>query len=105
MPSHPQIEEVEDSDIEVSDPSEDDIDDFDDVDIIRRVDSKKSRPDAAAASSSSLPQTSSSSLPFRPGPDGGPAIRTTTDASAYKAFQCLYPVYFDAALPAPRVAA
>jgi signal recognition particle subunit SRP19 len=100
MPSHPQIEEVEDSDIEVSDPSEDDIDDFDDDDIIRRVDPKQPSPAAATAlakSSATPAASSSSSLPFRPGPDGGPAIRTTTDASAYKAFQCLYPVYFDAA--------
>ena len=94
MPSHPQIEEVEDSDVDVSDPSEDDIDDFEDTDIIRRVETKPPRPAAAAASSAS-------SLPFRPNPAAADpsqaGIRTTTDASAYKAFQCLYPVYFDAA--------
>ncbi|KAH8892052.1 signal recognition particle, SRP19 subunit, partial [Thozetella sp. PMI_491] len=91
--THPRVEEVEDSDVEMSDPSEDDIDDFDDSQIMRRVDPKPA-PAAASSSSSTAPNAS---IPFRPAPSaGGPAIRTTTDASAYKNFQCLFPVYFDA---------
>ena len=35
-------------------------------------------------------------MPPLPQPRGYPQMATTTDDSAYKAYQCLYPVYFDA---------
>ncbi|KAK2607346.1 hypothetical protein N8I77_006026 [Diaporthe amygdali] len=97
--SHPRIEEVEDSDVDMSDPSEDDIDDFVESDIIRSRTDKKQTPaqqqqPAAAATShlinpSQIPSLSS-------GPGQGDDIQTTANPKAYAGFQCLYPLYFDA---------
>ncbi|KAK3344129.1 signal recognition particle, SRP19 subunit [Lasiosphaeria hispida] len=87
MPSHPRVEEVEDSDVEMSDPSEGDIDDFADEDIIRF------KPTAAAAPA---PPTT---LPLRPSQPPHPSaleMQTTTDDAPYRSYQCLYPIYFDA---------
>lgn len=96
--AHPRIEEVEDSDIDMSDPGEDDIDDFVDSDIMRA----RSTPSAANATAQShilnpahIPSVSS-------GPPGSNAAAAASfpqqaaNAKAYAGFQCLYPVYFDA---------
>ncbi|GKT49921.1 signal recognition particle subunit srp14 [Colletotrichum spaethianum] len=95
--SHPRIEEVEDSDLEASDPSEGDIDDFTDNDIMRRVEPKSSAAPAAAAARAS--QINPSNIPStaapRPGAPGS-EFQTTNDPKQYADFQCLYPVYFDA---------
>ncbi|AEO63737.1 95cf493e-e3b5-4568-8b02-05cc9fefd5b7 [Thermothielavioides terrestris] len=99
--SHPRVEEVSDSDVDMSDPSEADIDDFVESDILRRVDASTKKPAAAAPSSHQQQQ------PPRPAPAGrraaaaaAPApqihMQTTTDEKAYRHYQCLYPVYFDA---------
>ncbi|KAJ9133587.1 Signal recognition particle subunit SRP19 [Pleurostoma richardsiae] len=104
--SHPRIEEVEDSDVDMSDPSEGDIDDFVDSDILRsRVagpssSSSSSKPAAAAAhppgarshliNPSSIPSASSS------GTGGAPNFQAASSPADYASFQCLYPVYFDA---------
>lgn len=88
--SHPRIEEVSDSD-DVSDPSEDDIDDFSEADILQRV------PTAAASKPKPSPPVSSSAaaVPAR-GPGSG-AYPSAGNPAAYAGYQCLYPVYFDAA--------
>jgi signal recognition particle subunit SRP19 len=95
--SHPRVEEVSDSDdVDMSDPSEDDIDDFVESDILRRVD----EPIKPAQSQYQPPQPTAQNLPHRPMPSqpgtGFPQMATTTDEAAYRAYQCLYPVYFDA---------
>jgi len=89
MPTHPRVEEVEDSDVEMSDPSEGDIDDFADEDILRVIDTKK----PAAPSHQQQPPPRQ---PTQSQPRGYPDMQTTTDESAYRSYQCLYPVYFDA---------
>ena len=90
--SHPRVEEVEDSDLEVSDPSEDDIDDFADEDIIRRVEPAARRPAAGATPS---PPPAAATATASPGQQQTSEFRTTADTSAYAGYQCLYPVYFD----------
>ncbi|KAM7199549.1 signal recognition particle subunit SRP19 [Rhypophila sp. PSN 637] len=90
--SHPRIEEVSDSDVDMSDPSEGDIDDFADTDIIRAR-------NPAPAPSKPTPSPSQQHPQFQkpiPQPAGYPEMLTTTDNSAYKTYQCLYPLYFDA---------
>ncbi|KAK4453709.1 signal recognition particle SEC65 subunit [Podospora aff. communis PSN243] len=97
MPSHPRVEEVSesDSDVDMSDPSEGDIDDFADADILRRVaDTKK--PGAAAAPPRQAPAPQQQRQQQQPLPPNYPQMQTTNDDSAYRAYQCLYPVYFDA---------
>lgn len=100
--AHPRIEEVEDSDVDMSDPSEGDIDDFDEADILRPR--SAARPSSTQTSSdprahlvhpSHIP---SSVSPGAPPPAGGAfSIPTTTaNAKAYAHYHCLYPVYFDA---------
>ncbi|PSR83235.1 signal recognition particle, SRP19 subunit [Coniella lustricola] len=107
--AHPRIEEVEDSDLEMSDPSEGDIEDFAETDILRSrttPSSSRQTPASAAAvknakthllnpsqipSVSSGPPTAGGS-----GTTGGYSIPTTTSTKAYAGFQCLYPIYFDA---------
>ncbi|KAI8625860.1 signal recognition particle, SRP19 subunit [Xylariaceae sp. FL1651] len=94
--SHPRIEEVSDSDDEVSDPSEGDIDDFAETDILRAI---PSRP--APSSSSSARQQPAAAPPPR-----GPAQhqhqhqqqapQPGLQPSDIKDYQMLYPVYFDA---------
>ncbi|RWA06769.1 hypothetical protein EKO27_g8333, partial [Xylaria grammica] len=54
--SHARIEEVSDSDDDVSDPSEGDIDDFRDSDILRAVPSKPAPSQAQQPSSARQPQ-------------------------------------------------
>ncbi|KAK3683925.1 signal recognition particle, SRP19 subunit [Podospora appendiculata] len=95
MPSHPRIEEVEDSDVEMSDPSEGDIDDFADTDIMRRVEPVRRQPQPQ---SQQPPPQQQQPRPQQQQqqPRGYPEMQTATDDSAYKAYQCLYPVYFDA---------
>ncbi|KAM7194904.1 signal recognition particle subunit srp19 [Naviculisporaceae sp. PSN 640] len=91
--SHPRIEEVSDSDVDMSDPSEGDIDDFAESDIIR------ARNPAPSSSKPSPPPQQQQQQQFprpAPQPRGYPEMLTTTDDSAYKTYQCLYPVYFDA---------
>ncbi|KAF2204907.1 signal recognition particle, SRP19 subunit [Delitschia confertaspora ATCC 74209] len=74
-------EEVSDSDFD-SDPPEDDI-------------SSLISPMSIPSSSMAMGPGSSSSAQTFLQPQS-PAVRTTTDRSASKQFQCLYPVYFDA---------
>ena len=84
--SHPRVEEVSDSDEDMSDPSEGDIDDFADTDIMRRVDTK---PQPAAQ------QQPAQARPPPQQQQQHPHMQTTTDEKAFKSYQCLYPVYFD----------
>jgi signal recognition particle subunit SRP19 len=100
--SHPRVEEVEDSDVDMSDPAEEDIDDFDDADIMRRVGGGSSpslttQPPGAKShliNPAHIPSSSSASSLSAGGAAG--EMQTTSDPSAYADFQCLYPVYFDA---------
>ncbi|KAK1760641.1 signal recognition particle, SRP19 subunit [Echria macrotheca] len=96
MPTHPRVEEVEDSDVDMSDPSEGDIDDFADSDILRQVNPPTTKKPTPASSSTQprQPPPPPQSQPQQP--RGYPEMITTTDDTAYKAYQCLYPVYFDA---------
>ncbi|EAA26541.1 signal recognition particle sec65 subunit [Neurospora crassa OR74A] len=133
MPSHPRVEEVEDSDLEMSDPSEGDIDDFAESDILvqrdappayaskvmpgpsftplsaaHRAQAEKQHQQfqaaqaaqaAAAAQQRQVPPPQYSQQQQQrqyTQPPGYPQMQTTTDDSAYKSFQCLYPCYFDA---------
>ncbi|TEA20101.1 Signal recognition particle SEC65 subunit [Colletotrichum sidae] len=92
--SHPRVEEVSDSDLEASDPSEGDIDEFDDMDIMRRVEPKANpNPAASRIDPSNIPAQSNAAASAGAGSSD---IRTATDAKQYADFQCLYPVYFDA---------
>lgn len=93
--SHPRVEEVSDSDVDMSDPSEGDIDDFVDSDIMRRVDTQSSKPTPQAQQPQSRPPPQQQQQASRQLPPGFPQMQTTTDEKAYKTFQCLYPVYFD----------
>ncbi|KAH6666468.1 signal recognition particle sec65 subunit [Plectosphaerella plurivora] len=102
--SHARVEEVSDSDLEASDPSEVDIDDFADTDIIRRVDPQRNTPAQSNVPSaySTQPQQGSGG-PTRgslsgASPAGGNQdnFHTTNDAKQYADYHCLYPVYFDA---------
>ncbi|KAK4034113.1 signal recognition particle, SRP19 subunit [Parachaetomium inaequale] len=90
--SHPRVEEVSDSDVDMSDPSEDDIDDFVESDIMRRVDDS-SKPAPPQQSQPQPPRHQHQHLQH-----SHPQVQmqTTTDEKAYKSYQCLYPVYFDA---------
>ncbi|KAF3766096.1 SRP19-domain-containing protein [Cryphonectria parasitica EP155] len=97
--SHARIEEVEDSDLEMSDPSEDDIDDFAETDILRSRSNKPQQPAPADARSHILDPSripSVSSGPPTAGAAGSYSIPTATSTKAYAGFQCLYPIYFDA---------
>ncbi|KAI1262246.1 signal recognition particle, SRP19 subunit [Xylariaceae sp. FL1019] len=86
--SHPRVEEVSDSDDEVSDPSEGDIDDFTESDILRAIPSRpKPNPSAIAAPSAQPPL-----FPNQPQAQQQPQI----SQDDIKDYQCLYPVYFDA---------
>ncbi|KAJ2998875.1 hypothetical protein NUW58_g192 [Xylaria curta] len=61
--SHPRIEEVSDSDDDVSDPSEGDIDDFRDSDILRAIPSKPSPSQSQARGPSPQQQQQHTSQP------------------------------------------
>jgi signal recognition particle subunit SRP19 len=101
--SHPRIEEVSDSDVDMSDPSEGDIDDFADEDIMRRVSppptsSNKGNPSSQAppppnARSHVLPP--SNLPPINPAHTPGAGGYATSPA-VYAGYQVLYPIYFDA---------
>lgn len=101
--AHPRIEEVEDSDVDMSDPSEGDIDDFAESDILRPRTNQQlpirqqSNPAQSHLINPNQIPTVSAGPPVAGGP-GDFSIPTTTTASAkaYAHFQCLYPVYFDA---------
>ncbi|KAL8354343.1 hypothetical protein RB601_003959 [Gaeumannomyces tritici] len=100
--SHPRIEEVSDSDDAASDPSEGDIDEFDDADIIQRVDAhqkqqqQQQQPQKQAQQAQPpRPNPASSHAHAHPPQHGEMGI--AHDPSAYAGFQCLYPIYFDAA--------
>lgn len=97
--SHPRIEEVEESDVEMSDPSEGDIDDFVESDIIRARSDKKPAPTRPAQQQQAASHLMNPSQipPLSSGPgQGGDDIQTTANPKAYAGFQCLYPLYFDA---------
>ncbi|KXX82550.1 Signal recognition particle SEC65 subunit [Madurella mycetomatis] len=99
--SHPRVEEVSDSDVDMSDPSEGDIDDFVEADIMRRVDSSKNpapqqQQQQRQAQQPPLQQRQAPYPAPHAQPRGYPQMHTTTDDTAYKTYQCLYPVYFDA---------
>ncbi|KAK4670808.1 signal recognition particle subunit [Podospora pseudoanserina] len=88
--SHPRVEEVSDSedDVQMSDPSEDDIDDFVESDIIRTRQAAPSRP-------TPLPQQQPPPQFRQPQqPPAYPQMQTTTDATPYASYLCLYPIYF-----------
>ncbi|KAI0406990.1 signal recognition particle, SRP19 subunit [Xylaria palmicola] len=87
--SHPRIEEVSDSDGEISDPSEGDIDDFQDSDILRAIPSKpSSQPTARTPPSQQQQQQQQYTQQQAPQPGLQPGD--------IKDYQMLYPVYFDA---------
>ncbi|KOS20417.1 Signal recognition particle SEC65 subunit [Escovopsis weberi] len=104
--SHPRIEEVSDSDPDaISDPEEVDLDDFDEADIMRRIPDLVSASAAASSSSSrpaaGIPPAHAGLPPPYSAAAAAAAAQTQTlpaagDRSAYSAFQCIYPVYFDA---------
>ncbi|KAI8221205.1 hypothetical protein K4K55_011164 [Colletotrichum sp. SAR 10_96] len=99
--SHPRVEEVEDSDLENSDPSEGDIEEFNDMDIMRRVEPKSSSTSAAQAAAAAASRINPANIPSaanaapRAGA-GSSEFQTTNDPKQYADFQCLYPIYFDA---------
>ena len=101
--SHPRVEEVSDSDPDAfSDPDEGDIDDFVDTDIIRRVAEPRSQSQTQSQQSQQQQRAAAQSHildpadlnPLRAGPGGGGL--SADEHAAYKGFQTLYPVYFDA---------
>ncbi|RDW94472.1 signal recognition particle protein Sec65 [Coleophoma crateriformis] len=103
--SHARIEEVEDSDLDASDPSEGDISDvnsdFDERDILKaRAAPSRTTNDAHAAKSALISPENipSAQRPGQPNINNiaaGTPFQATEDESKYKDFQCLYPVYFD----------
>jgi signal recognition particle subunit SRP19 len=99
--SHARIEEVSDSDLEASDPSEGGIDEFFDEREILKARTTGPRPSEATPpkaspsliNPSNIP--SSSNSPQITTASDGTQFHTTADDSKYKDFQCVYPVYFD----------
>ncbi|KAI0472282.1 signal recognition particle, SRP19 subunit [Xylaria cf. heliscus] len=89
--SHARIEEVSDSDDEVSDPSEGDIDDFQDSDILRAIPTKPS-PSQSQARSSPPQQQHQHQHQHTTQQAPQPGLQP----SDIKDYQMLYPVYFDA---------
>ncbi|KAG6011532.1 hypothetical protein E4U54_008037 [Claviceps lovelessii] len=88
--SHPQVEEVSDSDQDmVSDPEEDNLDDFLDSDIMRRI------PVPQPQQQPPQPQPRQPPSPPSP-PPAPPPAQSFPDRSAFNSYQCLYPLYFDA---------
>lgn len=85
--SHPRIEEVTDSEDDVSDPSEGDIDDFRDSDILRAIPTKPT-PSASQQKqpAAAVPNPSQQQQAPQPG----------LQPSDIKDYQMLYPIYFDA---------
>ncbi|KAG6008938.1 hypothetical protein E4U43_000077 [Claviceps pusilla] len=90
--SHPQVEEVSDSDQDmVSDPDEDNIDDFLDSDIMRRIPVQQQQPQQPQQQQPRRQQKQPPSPPSAP-----PPAQSFPDRSAFNSYQCLYPLYFDA---------
>ncbi|KAI1124167.1 signal recognition particle, SRP19 subunit [Nemania abortiva] len=87
--SHPRIEEVSDSDDDVSDPSEGDIDDFQDSDILRAIPTKPS-PSSRAPTQPSSAQPQPKQFTTQQAPQPG------LQPGDIKDYQMLYPIYFDA---------
>ncbi|KAI0970978.1 signal recognition particle, SRP19 subunit [Xylaria arbuscula] len=85
--SHARIEEVSDSDDDVSDPSEGDIDDFQDSDILRAIPSKPQSSQQQQQQQQPPPQQQHTS---QQAPQPG------LQSNEIKDYQMLYPVYFDA---------
>ncbi|KAJ6441921.1 signal recognition particle seC65 subunit [Purpureocillium lavendulum] len=99
--SHPRVEEVSDSDPDaISDPDEGDIDDFIDTDIIRRIpDPQQRQQQQQQQQQRTVPPAAARSHILDPAdlPGQSPAAGLSADEhAAYKGFQTLYPVYFDA---------
>ncbi|KAI1750575.1 signal recognition particle, SRP19 subunit [Xylaria castorea] len=92
--SHPRIEEVSDSDDDVSDPSEGDIDDFQDSDILRAVPTKPT-PSQSQARASPSPQQQQQQQQQQHTEQQAP--QPGLQPADIKDYQMLYPVYFDAA--------
>ncbi|KAI1741141.1 signal recognition particle, SRP19 subunit [Xylaria scruposa] len=86
--SHPRIEEVSDSDEDVSDPSEGDIDDFQDSDILRAIPTK---PTPSQSQARAAPQQQQQQHTTQQAPQPG------LQPDDIKDYQMLYPIYFDAA--------
>ncbi|KAI1165831.1 signal recognition particle, SRP19 subunit [Nemania serpens] len=87
--SHPRIEEVSDSDDDVSDPSEGDIDDFQDSDILRAIPSK---PTPTPSPSTTQQQQRQQQQQFTAQQAPQPGLQPDD----IKDYQMLYPIYFDA---------
>ncbi|KAI0444474.1 signal recognition particle, SRP19 subunit [Xylaria telfairii] len=85
--SHARIEEVSDSEDDISDPSEGDIDDFRDSDILRAIPSK---PSTSQARASPQPQQQQQQHTDQQAPQPG------LQPNDIKDYQMLYPIYFDA---------
>ncbi|KAL2155541.1 hypothetical protein VTH82DRAFT_283 [Thermothelomyces myriococcoides] len=107
--SHPRVEEVSDSDVDISDPSEGDIDELMEADIMRRAADSKQRSQPSQSQQQQQQQQQQKQKQQQhtrpvggggggplPSPSPFPRMQATTDEKAYRAFQCLYPVYFDA---------
>lgn len=92
--SHARIEEVSESDEDMSDPSEGDIDDFADTDIIRQI-QPKAKPVAAQQPTQSQRPFQQSSNPMINPANLGPQ-QPQIKPEDIKDYQCLYPCYFDA---------
>lgn len=91
--SHPRVEEVSDSDDDISDPSEGDIDEFDDADILQRVDQEQRRTTTLASRPAPQQQQQQHQTQYQ---QQQPQQQNVDDASLFADYQCLYPVYFDA---------
>ncbi|KAI0457260.1 signal recognition particle, SRP19 subunit [Xylaria acuta] len=89
--SHARIEEVSDSDDDVSDPSEGDIDDFRDSDILRAIPTKPT-----ASQSQSQPQARDAPSPQQQHTQQQQAPEPGLQPDDIRDYQMLYPVYFDA---------
>ncbi|KAL3424129.1 signal recognition particle subunit SRP19 [Phlyctema vagabunda] len=101
--SHARIEEVSDSDLDASDPSEGDISDvnsdFDEREILKARSAPSSKPAPAAAPAGRAPAAAGQANPSLINPNNiaaGTPFQQAEDDSRYKDFQCIYPVYFDA---------
>ncbi|KAJ1325017.1 signal recognition particle subunit SRP19 [Microdochium nivale] len=93
--AHPRIEEVSESESEMSDPSEGDIDDFADTDILRQI-QPKPKPATALSTSSQQQQQQASRQPPLVNPANAGPQQPQIKPEDIRDYQCLYPCYFDA---------
>ncbi|KXJ89623.1 signal recognition particle, SRP19 subunit [Microdochium bolleyi] len=93
--SHPRIEEVSESESEMSDPSEGDIDDFRDTDILRQI-QPKAQPTSSQQSQQQQPSAASSRQPPLVNPASAGPQQPQIKPEDIRDYQCLYPCYFDA---------